>query len=309
MKIVKGVAIFLILNSLLGCFDPPEYSNIPEIDFVRIEFVEVGGFSDADSLNLYLDFKDGDGDLGLSSQSDDDLGVNPHIDSPYHVTNFYAGNSGTKTPMASVVFSNFINYNLEYKSNGHSPRYPTYVIRSAPSNTKFLTLADRQAYNLPPYEPPYSTCAAYHQAYLNDTIFVLPNDVGALDESTIVDTLVNISSGAIEAYAALSTWYIEQNPNHYNITVKFMMLQGDESFKEFDFREAYCTTYDGRFPVLADSKRAVDGTLKYAMLGTGFLSTFGNTPIKLVIQVRDRALNETSPPMETPVFTLNDIRK
>jgi hypothetical protein len=78
--------------------------------------------------------------------------------------------------------------------------------------------------------------------------------------------------------------------------------------EEFDFREAYCTTYDGRFPVLADSKRAVEGTLKYAMVGTGFLSTFSITPLKLQIQIKDRAFHESNV-IETGVFTLNDIRK
>jgi hypothetical protein len=308
MKIIKGVAIFVFLNALLGCFDPPEYSNFPEIDFLRIEFVEVGGFGEPDSLNLYINFKDGDGDLGLSSQTDDPFAINPQIDSPYHATNFYVGTGGSKSPVASLVFSNFANYNLVYKSNGKSPRDPTNVIRSTPFNQKFLTSDDRLEYNLPPFEAPYSTCVAFHQAYLTDTIFVLPEDKEALNVETIVDTLVDADNNAIGAYAALASWYIEQNPNHYNITVKFMKQEANGTFTEFDFREAYCTTYDGRFPVLADDKRAVEGTLKYAMIGTGFLSTFSITPIKLVVQVKDRAFNET-PPLETPVFTLNDIRK
>ncbi|HEX5170561.1 MAG TPA: hypothetical protein VFW11_15400 [Cyclobacteriaceae bacterium] len=307
MKILKGVAIFAFLNALLGCFDPPQYSIIPEIDFLKIEFVEVGGFSDADSLNLYIDFKDGDGDLGLSSTLTDENGYLVHSEPPYQDINFFVGANQTKTPVTGRVYSGLDYSGLKYTSSGKTPKFPTYVINSTPANAKFITLADQADYNLPPDQPPY-TCTAYYQAYLNDTIFIRTPDKNALSLETIVDTLVD-SQNRIVLYAALSKWYIEQNPDHYNITVKFLKQEGDGSFTEFDFREAYCTTYDGRFPVLADSKRVIEGTLKYAMVGTGFLTTFSITPIKLVIQIKDRALHQSTPALETPVFTLNDIRK
>src|SRR5690606_37302307 len=63
-----------------SCFDPPEYSIVPSIEYQSIEFIEVGGFSDPDSLILYIDFRDGDGDLGLS---------NGDVAAPYHDSNFY----------------------------------------------------------------------------------------------------------------------------------------------------------------------------------------------------------------------------
>lgn len=305
MKIVKGLAIFALLNALLGCFDPPEYDITPEIDFVKIEFVEVGGFAEADSLNIYLDFKDGDGDLGLSSTLiDESTGYYVHSDTPYHDINFFVGYNLTKTPVSARVYSDYTG--LKYISNGKTPRFPTYVINNTPANGKFLSLADQTDYNLPPDQAPY-TCTAYYQAYLNDTIFVRTDDKNAIPLENMVDTIVD-QSNRIVLYAALGKWYIEQNPNHYNITVKFFKQLGDGNFEEFDFREAYCTTYDGRFPVLADSKRAVEGTLKYAMVGTGFLSTFSVTPIKLQIQIKDRAFHESNV-IETGVFTLNDIRK
>lgn len=295
MKIIKGLAIFALLNVFLGCFDPPEYEPGPVIEFVKLEFVEVGGPTNADSLTLYIDFKDGDGDLGLATDQ---------IDSPYHATNFFVGNGNEMKAVSSYVFSDFTG--LKYTSSGKTPRDPTYVIDSTPDAGTFVSLDDRSVYALPPYESPY-TCTANHQAYLNDTIFIRVSDKDALSAEMIVDTLVNSSNNPV-AYAALKTWYIEPNPNHYNITVKFLQKQNDGSFVEFDFREAYCTTYDGRFPVLADSRRAVEGTLKYAMLGTGFLSTFSINTLKLAIQIKDRAFN-TSNTIETPEFTLNDIRK
>src|SRR5690606_3791636 len=81
MKILTRLAISgLILAMFNSCFDPPEYSIVPSIEYQSIEFIEVGGFSDPDSLILYIDFRDGDGDLGLS---------NGDVAAPYHDSNFY----------------------------------------------------------------------------------------------------------------------------------------------------------------------------------------------------------------------------
>lgn len=295
MKILKGVIIFGFLNALLGCFDPPQYSVEPEINYVKIEFAEVGSFSDADSLILTIDFKDGDGDLGLSPSQ---------IDTPFHTTNFFVGENQQKTAVSAGLYSDFSG--LQYVSSGATPKSPTFVIDSAPPSGSFISLTDQLEYSLPPYTAPY-TCTAYYQAYTNDTIFVRTPDRHAIKSENLVDTLVN-NQGQIVLYAALGTWYIESNPNHYNITVKFLVKQSDNSFTEFDFREEYCSTYDGRFPVLADSKRALEGSLRYVMEGTGFLSTFSVNTLKLSIQIQDRAFHPSNV-IETPEFTLNDIRR
>ncbi|MEO9476373.1 MAG: hypothetical protein ABJG41_12590 [Cyclobacteriaceae bacterium] len=52
------------MTLLIGCLDPPEYSNTPKIKFKRLEFVS--GDGRADSLKLTFDFEDGDGNIGLS---------------------------------------------------------------------------------------------------------------------------------------------------------------------------------------------------------------------------------------------------
>ena len=61
---VFGAAMAVILAS---CFDPPEYSNTPAIEFESVSFVDVSSPSDPDSLILAVRFKDGDGDLGLDA--------------------------------------------------------------------------------------------------------------------------------------------------------------------------------------------------------------------------------------------------
>lgn len=52
-----------LLIFISGCFDPPEFSEIPEIKYKSIRFVEVEG--SLDTLLLSFEFQDGDGDLGL----------------------------------------------------------------------------------------------------------------------------------------------------------------------------------------------------------------------------------------------------
>ncbi|TAE36539.1 MAG: hypothetical protein EAZ70_10950 [Runella slithyformis] len=60
---------FLLAISTLGCFEPPNYSNTPEISFNSIvKFTVDDPFSGVnakrDSVIITVDFKDGDGDLG-----------------------------------------------------------------------------------------------------------------------------------------------------------------------------------------------------------------------------------------------------
>lgn len=59
--------IGIIALFLLSCFDPPEYSNTPEIEYESVSFVDVANTSDPDSLIITYRFKDGDGDMGLDA--------------------------------------------------------------------------------------------------------------------------------------------------------------------------------------------------------------------------------------------------
>jgi len=57
---------------LASCFDPPEYSNIPVIEFESVTYTDVPSTSDPDSLILTIRFKDGDGDMGLDANNGND---------------------------------------------------------------------------------------------------------------------------------------------------------------------------------------------------------------------------------------------
>ena len=105
------------------------------------------------------------------------------------------------------------------------------------------------------------------------------------------------------------TLYFQLNPNHYNIYVDFF-VNNNGTFEEYDFRKEFCTTYDGRLPVLSkdlSQENPLQGTIRYAMAGTGFKLIFGLKSLKLRIRIQDRKLNKSNV-IETDPFTLSQIK-
>ena len=61
-EILLGIIVFIVFLS--ACNRAPELPVIPKIQFEEIQFKEVDG---PDSLIVFINFEDGDGDLGLTS--------------------------------------------------------------------------------------------------------------------------------------------------------------------------------------------------------------------------------------------------
>ena len=100
------------------------------------------------------------------------------------------------------------------------------------------------------------------------------------------------------------TAYIAQNPNFFNITIDFLLQQDDGSFEEFDFEANFGLSFDGRFPVLNNPDRAIEGTLTYRMVSAFRLQpALRNSNLKLRVQIKDRALNRSNT-IETAVFSI-----
>jgi hypothetical protein len=115
------------------------------------------------------------------------------------------------------------------------------------------------------------------------------------------------------AVTPTDTLYFQLNPNHYNIYVDFLVKDpSNGSFSEFDFREEYCSTYDGRLPILSKDigqETPLEGTIRYAMAGVGFKLIFSGqkSTLKLRVRIQDRALNKSNE-IETPEFSLSSIK-
>ncbi len=77
-RTLSGAALLCLTGaSLTSCFNAPDYPIEPAIDFKDLKvgrFRPGGRLTGVDTLKFSLDFRDGDGDLGLS---DDDIKVAP----------------------------------------------------------------------------------------------------------------------------------------------------------------------------------------------------------------------------------------
>jgi hypothetical protein len=303
MKPVRSALLFVISVVVFSaCFNPPEYNNVPNIEFEGVSFSKSP--NGQDSLVVSVSFKDGDGDLGLSANS------GPDTESPYHEINFFSNDNGALYPINGIRIENFSGYT--YKKAKTTPRDPSYYIEPEKATAELITLQSRNdGFTLPAFTPPYD-CFLNEESYLNerqnpDTIFIFrENSYLIKDKMTIVDTLVRNGDPNEYYFVVVDYFYIKTNPYQYNFKVQFFVKNNDGSFSEFDFRREYCETHDGRFPRLTDKDRALEGVINYSMVSSGFLATFSIKTLKLAITIYDRALN-TSNTVETPEFRLEEI--
>ncbi|MCH7414672.1 hypothetical protein MM213_14325 [Belliella sp. R4-6] len=106
------------------------------------------------------------------------------------------------------------------------------------------------------------------------------------------------------------TIWVEQNPNHNNIFVKFF-IKRNGVFNEFRWEAPpFFTTFNGRFPrILTNNQpKAVEGTIEYAMLSFGWESIFRTDTLRIDVQIQDRALNRSNV-VSSPELTLAQIRR
>jgi hypothetical protein len=302
--ILKRNAILLvsIFVLIVGCVDPPEFDNSPKITY---EGLYLGKSPNGeDSLVVSVSFKDGDGDLGFGITSN-------VIEPPYHQFNFFVNNGGSMLAVPSTLVQNFRGY--RYKSSGKTPGRPSFYVPTPGGQVgELITLASRNdGFSLPPFTSPY-LCLINEEAYIHeqqqaDTVFVSGSDGYLIkDHATIVDTLVRNDDPAQYFLAVVDYFYIRENPFHYNFKVDFLIKNNDGSFTEFDFRKEFCETYDGRFPLISDDDRALEGIINYSMVSSGFFPTFSIKTMKLAITIYDKALNQSNT-VETPEFRLGDL--
>jgi len=114
-RLGNWVMAALIVGSLLtSCFDPPQYSPIPVIEFDNIVFKDVSD-PEADSLILTIRFKDGDGDLGLNTY---ELGCNQDQSICFNDKFYFKFANGT--------YITYKNYRINHKT-GVNDTLPAFI--------------------------------------------------------------------------------------------------------------------------------------------------------------------------------------
>ncbi len=286
MKAFKGFILFcFLLLGISSCFDPPNFSDAPEIAFSKIEFKVTPEFSVMDTLILYLDFKDGDGDMGLNQKN------LQHRSDPYHPFTYYLETSGGGIrPVAT--------FETQISAPAPLPLEVSVLKASAPLG-KLVTNRTRNkpGYGtLPPLDPGQVDCKDYIVSYL----IIPPELLSTIDSSYNV-----VATSPTGAVLIQDTLYFTQNQNHYNIRIRFYQKIGSQ-LEEFSWEEEFCSTFNGRYPVLSDRNDPLEGTLRYNMKSTGFLALFSVKTLALDVIVSDRSLKSDS--IRTPEFTLDRIR-
>lgn len=283
MRIVKGLLLFAVSVLVTACFDPPEYSNTPLIEFVSVSFTEGTSSNPTESLVVTISFRDGDGDLGLPGDA---------IEEPYQDIFYGLANNGRISDAGKKTeFSDLPQF-------VHVPEGVTGKLVTV------RTLEDPEyADDLPPFAGVQESCTDYKL----QTVYILEKDKHIIDASyPDIDTLRG-GSGFPNVYVVRDMFYFKRNPNHRNIEVEFWVNDGTGNYTLFDWEKAYCeTAFDQRFPMLSDKTGPLEGTLQYALTSVGIKATFSIKTLRLKIRVRDRALN-VSNEVQTEPFTLDSI--
>lgn len=277
MKGIKGLLLFGISIGVTACFDPPEFPISPEIDFEGIYFREARAVGERDSLVLTISFRDGNGDLGLSSQD---------IDPPFQDVFYYLSDGTDTTRLNKRQIYNELPQFVDVPSSAKGE-----IVTVRTTNDPFPNYIDDQA-----------SCTYYTYT----AVFVDESDKEIIGDA-YVDTVLSYQ-GIPDIYVLLDTFYYERNPNYANIDVEFWVKEGG-TYKLFDWEKEFCTiSFNQRFPVLSEKIGPLEGSLQYAMVTSGMKTIFSIKTMKLRVKIRDRDLN-ISNIIETPEFTLDKIKR
>lgn len=299
MRVIKGIVLVCFCSlGVSACFEPPDLGDSPRIEFKKIEFRDEEGASE--EVILYLDFQDGDGDLGLSTSGDTEF--------PYHSEYYYLyDGTGDTIP---IIYKKRIDQNdviyalLNYcdPDDKDCDVLPGKIVTN-----KTRTLPD---YGYLPAYDPNSNCPPYQTitTIIGDDGLPIPGVVvplSSVDNTYEIEDTLTFSG---VQYALISDLLLYKvNPNTNNIEVRFWQFENGE-YIEYKFPG--CQNYFGRFETSATDTyagRPIEGTIRYTMENSSFLATFGSRAIKVSVRIRDRALN-VSNTVESPIFELNEIR-
>jgi len=296
MKALKGLLLFVFSALIAGaCFSPPELPTVPHIDYEGdIYFRDGDGGGTKDSLVVTLNFKDGDGDLGLSSA---------YIDTPFNDVNLYLGNGGDTTAVGKKTLPYDLPQFLDVPS-GFQGKLLTYRATREP------------AYHFLPQYSDADNCLYYRfdSLYVEGAYQSIFRQTDIHIKDSILLENPRPGQAPLPAYILQDTFFYRVNPNYANIDVQFFRKvanTGDpqKDYVEFDWTKEFCTiSFNQRFPLLTSNAGPLEGKLTYAIVSSGIRSIFGAAPMKLLIRIRDRALH-TSNTIDTGDFTLDDIKR
>ena len=170
MNKLRYICIFLIAGIASSCFTPPEFPVEPEIKFNDVLFKDLT--NEADSLIILIDFKDGDGNLGLEKDE---------ILAPYNDRAYFSYLPGD---------NKVVKYAIDTLTNSEAALYSPTLI----------TYSDRETFaeldTLPGFIDPYN-CINWQIVQDFDTVYYQANE---FHHNILVDFLIQQPGGEYEEF-------------------------------------------------------------------------------------------------------------
>lgn len=308
-KAKSQILFFLVILVVTACYRPPEFSEVPTINFSKLEL------NDTSALVLEFEVRDGDGDIGLDSES-----VNPSdLDEPYHWLSWVYDSKGKL---------------LTYSSENHSPPFYARPIElvNLKARNQFVPF-----YTFHPEDTTFSYDERQDIDFLYDAAggqyFYSEQDPrgngfscdyeltprSLLDRDTILIEIDDEVFGFFddELLYVEDTIFVDRNPYYFNVHINLLIEQGGE-FVPFDLEDCGIG-YSSRFPIFKRGTfgRSLDAKILFAFADidedknyTPLILTneFANTPFKMEFYIFDRALNQSNV-VTTPAFRVLDLRR
>jgi hypothetical protein len=289
-KTAVQISLILLILVQLSCIRPPEYPDIPQISFERLKL------TDTASLVLTFHVRDGDGDIGLASESEN---IDDSLD-PFHPFGVVVGEGDE-----IVTFNNSINGPYGLIPGIQLPI--TYTLFKGRNENNEAIIETRTVLGL--------FRAGDRTFYSNDD--ERPVDYDCLDYEimsfyTVDQEIVNDEVVSETLVEDVDTVYVQRNPNHFNIYIELYIKQGG-NYVLYELDE--CDPgYTARFPLFKKSNigRPLDGNISYAFFSVLFNDPESSPLLTETLRIRfwiyDRTLQKSNEVI-TPDFRLLDLRQ
>lgn len=291
MERFAKILSLLLLVGLSACYDEEIYSDVPEITFESIRFINTPA---QDSLILSFSFTDGDANIGWT----------PNDFAPQHLvfldSNNYVVTENTIDTLTPPFFTAPIFLEEKFVPIGIVGN----TIFTAEAETGYtVILLDTAFFTNDSGSIPFECPGLINQdgsQFDQDDIYtygLTPAQNGQRD-------FVPIAQQAIQG--VVPTVFVE---NYYNFIVIFEERIGDEYF-EVNFQEIFGQSdceignFNGQIPWFDPD--GTSGTINYAMNSFGFVSAFQDKTIRGRFYVYDRAGNKSNEAV-TQDFILSEI--
>lgn len=250
-----------------ACNSPEPLSTVPKIILNNIAYKEID--SGQDSLILFIDFEDGEGDLGLDANES----IHPYHEYDMIIdadTTFVTLNGNNQAPFGVIT--------------------PAFFSPPSLSSPLFSNTDNR----------PEFSCDHYEIGYLNgdQNIFVRLETADNIDLDLNVFSIDTLYVSRNESRFNIYVDFFRKVGDDYEFVDWKRAF--DENGCGFDF--------NARFPIFDEENigSSLEGTIKYTMRSSGFNIILREDVFKLRFSIQDRGLNRSNV-IETEDLTLRGL--